>query len=121
MVLIPAIHGEDPETLDLSYGTDMQQDYRVDRIDYGDGYAQRALKGLNSKPQRWRLIWNGISDADAEMLRVFFEGLGGVGIIDWQPYNQAASLKWTGNGWNAKPTGFLKQDCSITLSQEFDL
>lgn len=121
MVLIPAINGEDPETLDLSYGTDMEQQYKVDRVNYGDSYSQRALPGLNSTPQKWRLVWNGISDADAEMLRAFFEGLAGVGIIDWTPYGQATQLKWTGNGWSARPSGFLKQDCSITLSQEFDL
>lgn len=121
MVAIPSINGEDPDTLDLSYGTDMQQDYRVRRVDYGDGYSQRALPGLNSTPQRWRLVWNGISEADAEMLRKFFAGLGGVGIIDWTPFGQATALKWTGSGWTSKPSGFMKRDCSITLSQEYDL
>jgi phage-related protein len=120
MAQIPLING-DPETLDLSYGTDMGQEYRVRRVDFGDGFAQRSLPGFNSKPQRWRLVWNGISDADAELLRLFFEEQGGVGIIEWTPYNQNVELKWTANSWSAKPSGFLKQDCSITLSQEFDL
>lgn len=121
MATIPPINGEDPETLDLSYGTDMSQDYKVDRVDFGDGYSQRGVPGLNSTPQQWRLNWSGISDTDAETLRVFFEELAGVSIIEWTPYNQTDELKWTANGWSAKPSGFCIQDCSITLSQEFDL
>ncbi|MFL6864110.1 MAG: phage tail protein [Allosphingosinicella sp.] len=121
MAHIPPIHGEDPETLELSFGTDMSQEYQVDRLSYGDGYSQRARPGLNTTPQRWRLVWNKISDADAETLRLFFEGLAGVDLVEWTPYAQATELKWTANGWSAKPSGFLVQDCSITLSQEFDL
>lgn len=123
MALIPAINGEDPETLDLSYGTDMAQDYRVRRVQFGDGVSQRSRPGLNSTPQQWRLVWNQISDADAETLRLFFEECAGVETIDWAPYNQDPEvlLKWTANGWSGKPNGYLKQDCSITLTQEFDL
>lgn len=120
MAQIPFINGEQ-EALDLSYGTDMSQEYRVERIEFGEGYSQRGSKGLNSTPQRWRLVWSRISDADAELLRKFFEDLAGVGIIEWTPYGQEHELKWTANGWTAKPNGYLKQDCSITLSQEFDL
>lgn len=122
MVAIPHING-DPETLDLSFGTDMAEDYQVKRLNYGDRYSQRANPGLNPIQQQWRLVWNGISDDDAEMLRLFFRGLAGTGIIDWAPYgqDQAAPLKWTAAGWAAKPSGFKVQDCSITLTQEFDL
>jgi phage-related protein len=121
MATIPYINGT-PETLDLSYGSGMSQEYKVRRVDF-EGYSQRAQMGLNSKPQRWQLMWSKISDTDAETLRAFFEGLGGSGIINWAPYgqNQSKVLKWTANGWSAKPSGFLVQDCSITLSQEFDL
>lgn len=117
---IPFVNGETDE-LDLSYGTDMSQDYKISRIDYGDGFSQRAEKGLNGKPQRWRLMWNNISKADAEMLRLFFEDQGGVAPIEWTPFGQTAELVWTANGWSAKPVGFMRFDCSITMTQEFDL
>lgn len=122
MATIPFING-DPETLDLSFGTDMVEEYAVSRINYGDRYSQRARKGMNSVAQSWRLMWTRISDDDAEKLRLFFRGLAGVGIIEWAPYgqDQTRPLKWTGTGWSAKPSGYLVQDCSITLTQEFDL
>lgn len=128
MATIPLINNDGtatgtPATLDLSYGTDMGQTYRVRRSSFGDGYSQRAAAGLNSKPQQWKLSWTRIKDADAEMLRRFFEGLAGVGIIEWAPYNQDQTkpLKWTANGWSARPSGTGIHDCSITLTQEFDL
>lgn len=106
--------------LDMSYGTDMQQDYRNRRVDFEEGYSQRAKK-LNGTPQKWRLVWNNIDDATAETLRQFFAGLQGVDIVDWTPYNQTTALKWTADGWQSKPSGYLRQSASITLTQEYDL
>jgi phage-related protein len=121
MATIPVIEGDDPDTQELSFGTSLGQQYRVRRVDFGDGYSQRSRDGLNTTPQVWQLQWNGISDADAETLRSFFESLAGVSLVDWKPYGQAAPLKWTANNWSSKPSGYLVQDCSVTLLQEFDL
>lgn len=120
MVTIPHING-DPTQLDLSYGTDMGQRYKVRRVQFGDSYSQRARDGMNSTPQQWKLNWSKISDADAEMLRLFFERMAGVDVIEWKPYNQTDTLKWTANDWSGQPSGWMVQDCSITLTQEFDL
>lgn len=106
--------------LDLSYGTDMTQEYKGRRVDFDEGYAQRA-KRLNGAPQKWRLNWENIPDDVAENLRRFFEERQGVDIIEWTPYNQQTERKWTADGWSSKPSGFLRQSASITLSEEFDL
>lgn len=106
--------------IDLSYGTDMSQAYRARRVDFDEGYAQRARR-KNNGPQQWRLVWDHIRDNQAETLRQFFEQLGGSGLLEWKPYGQAAALVWTADRWTARPSGFLIQDCSIVLTQEFDL
>jgi phage-related protein len=105
----------------LSYGTSMNQTYLVRRVNFGDQYSQRAQKGLNAKPQVWKLIWTKLPDASAEELRVLFEGLGGSGIVNWTPFNQTTELKWSANGFDSKPSGYLRTDCSVTFTQEFDL
>jgi phage-related protein len=113
MTALPAI--------ELSYGTDMSQDFRVRRVNFGDGFSQRSVDGLNAQPQSWRLVWEHIPDSQAETLRTFFAGLAGTGIIDWTPFGQSTALKWTGNNFSSKPSGTLISDCSVTLTQEFDL
>lgn len=107
--------------IDLSYGTDMTTSYRVRRVDFGDGYSQRYGDGLNTRRQQWRLVWERIPDAQAEELRLFFDALGGVGVIEWKPYNQPDTLKWTANDFNSKPVGTLISSVTVTLTQEFDL
>lgn len=113
MVAIPLI--------ELSYGTQLTQDYRRKRISFGDGYTQRARDGLNSTPQQWSLTWDNIRNAQAELLRVFFQDLAGVDVIEWTPLNQPAELKWTATGFQSQPSSFGRSTCSVTLTQEFDL
>lgn len=106
--------------LDMSYGTGMSQEYKGRRVDFGEGVSQRA-KRLNGAPQQWRLVWDNIPDATAEELRKFFEDRQGVELIRWTPYGQTTALKWTATGWQSKPSGWLVQSASVTLTQEFDL
>lgn len=105
----------------LGYGTQMTQDYRRKRIQMGDGYSVRARDGLNSTPQQWQFTWDNIPKEDAEDLRVFFEELGGVDLIEWTPLDQDTELKWTATGFQMQPSSFGKRTCSVTLTQEFDL
>lgn len=107
--------------IDLSYGTDMTTSYRVRRVDFGNGYAQRSTDGLNTVRQQWRLTWERIPDAQAEELRLFFEGLAGVSLIEWTPYNQPNELNWTGSDFTSKPVGALISTVNVKLTQEFDL
>jgi phage-related protein len=105
----------------LSYGTEMTQEYRRKRIQMGDSYSVRARDGVNAEPQQWRLTWENVTHAQAEQLRLFFKALGGVDIVDWKPFNQDATLKWTATGFQSAPSTFGKSTCSVTLTQEFDL
>lgn len=107
--------------IELGYGTQMSQDFRRKRIQMGDGYSVRARDGLNAAPQVWSFTWDNIRNADAEALRVFFEQLGGVDLIEWMPHNQDTVLKFTATGFQSQPTSFMRSTCSITLTQEFDL
>lgn len=106
--------------IELSYGTDMSMDVRVKRVDFGDGYSQRSLDGLNAVRQQWRLVWERIPDAQAEELRLFFKSLG-AGVVDWTPFNQPLPLKWSASGFTSKPVAYIISTASVTLTQEFDL
>lgn len=120
MAALPFIEGESSANF-LAYGTGMKEDYRVRRVDFGDGFSQRAEDGINNARQVWQMQWKRIRDADAETLRLFFRGLAGVATVDWTPYAQATPRKWTATGWQSQPNGAGLQDCSITFTEEFDL
>lgn len=107
--------------IELSYGTDMTEDPKVRRVEFGEGYSQRSNPYLNKNRQKWRLQYNGVTDADAETLRTFFEGLAGTGIIDWTPHNQLTALKFTAGQFRSKPIGYNANDCSVEITQEFDV
>lgn len=113
MAALPAI--------ELGYGTQLSQDFRRKRISFGDGYSQRSRNGINSAPQVWSFTYDNIPEEQAEELRVFFEDLGGVDVIEWQPLGQSNVLKWTATNFQSQPTSWRKRTCSITLTQEFDL
>lgn len=108
-------------TTERSYGTDMTSKYKVNRVEFGDGMSQRKRPGLNSVKQRWRINYSGIDDSVAETLRQFFDGLAGVDIIEWTPHGQSTELKWTATDFRSKPVGHNSVDCSVVLTQEFDL
>lgn len=120
MATLPAL-SIGPTEENLAYGSGGTEEYRVRRVDFGDGYSQRGRKGKNSRRQQWRLQWTKISEADAEVLRDFFGDAGGVDVIEWTPVAQATELKWTATGWTNDPSGPGLMDCSIVLTQEFDL
>jgi phage-related protein len=107
--------------IELGYGTQMAQDFRRKRISFGDGYSQRARDGLNNAPQVWTFTYDNIPDQQAEQLRLFFEALGGVDVIEWKPLGQATVLKWTATNFQSQPSSWRKKTCSVTLTQEFDL
>lgn len=109
-----------PDVL-LGYGTNMTQDPRRKRISFGDGYSQRAKDGLNNAPQVWNFTYDNIDDDKAEELRVFFEALGGVDVIEWKPLGQPDVLKWTATNFQSTPSTWQKRTCTVTLTQEFDL
>ncbi len=110
----------DLPNIELSYGTDMNMDVRVSRVDFGDGYSQRAEDGINAVCQRWRLVWERLPDAQAEELRLFFKGLG-AGVFNWTPFGQPLPLKFSASGFTSKPVGYLISSVSVAIRQEFDL
>ena len=108
----------------LSYGSSVQEDYRVrdDNTVFGDGYSQRERDGLNTNMQQGSLSYRNISEEDAETLRVFFAGLGATDYFEWQPWGQPTVLKWITTGaFRMQPSGHLRLDCRIDIMQVFDL
>lgn len=108
--------------IELSYGTDLTVEMAVYRMKYGDGNTQRAAAGVNSVLQKWRLVWEDVSEAEAEELREYFAGLKGVDTFEWTPFGQDTELKFiTVSPFQSTPTKTNLRRCSIDAEQVFDL
>ena len=56
---------------------------RVSRVQFGDGYEQRTVFGLNVDPKEWTLTFSERTNTERDEITSFFETAGGVNSFDW--------------------------------------
>jgi len=83
-----------------SYQVNKNTRTRVLKAEFGDGYSQRAVDGINTTKDTWDLSWIGLSTSDADTLISFLEARGGVESFDWTPNGEAVSKKWLCSEWS---------------------
>jgi phage-related protein len=66
-------------------GLKADQQPRILKAAYGDGYEQRVAAGINNTPESWSLTWKNRTSAEANKIVKFFEVQGGVTAFDWYP------------------------------------
>ena len=63
---------------------------RVTKVQFGDGYEQRAVFGLNANQKEWTLIFSERTDAQRDEITTFLDTEGGVNSFDWTPPSGSA-------------------------------
>jgi len=81
-------------------GVATDQNARLYRASYGDGYEQRVAAGINNIPESWKLTWNNRSVADANKVIKFLEDQAGVTAFDWYPPDTEISSATTSAATN---------------------
>ncbi|MBK3798643.1 hypothetical protein GAY33_05255 [Azospirillum brasilense] len=100
---------------------------RVLKAEFGDGYAQRAADGLNSRPAAWELKWDALTTAQADAVEAFFAARGGYEAFWWTPLDTVTSFKFVADSWTRTPIvsaeALTERLFSMTakLTQVFDL
>lgn len=59
------------------YQSGQQVEYRIRRVDFGDGYAQRAGDGINTDKRVWTLEWAALLPAECDAIVAFLTARGG--------------------------------------------
>ncbi len=54
-------------------GTSRDDEWRLRIAQFGDGYAQRTLDGINALNRKWSLSWNSRDAADINAMVAFLE------------------------------------------------
>ena len=70
-----------------SFSTSKAMVPRVKKAQFGDGYQQRALDGINTKLEVWNLQFNNVSSVDAALIETFLELKAGVTTFTWDNPN----------------------------------
>jgi len=80
------------------FGTSKTSQPAVRRVQFGDGYQQRLVFGLNQDPKEWTLEFN-LSEAEAIEVETFLEARAGAEAFDWTPPDSNTSYKWICAEW----------------------
>lgn len=68
-----------------SFEIEQQKRPRVLRSQFGDGYQQRTVDGLNANPNRFPLTFQQRDQAEADAIMAFLDNAAGAANFDWTP------------------------------------
>ena len=81
------------------YGASKASNPKVRTSEFGSGYSQRAVFGINQDPKVWSLTWQNRTTTDANLIEDFLEARKGVDTFDWSPPDETNSYKWICRSW----------------------
>lgn len=79
-----------PLTTRISQSTTLNTSYRTLRTQFGNGYEQRSIDGINYKQDNWKVNYENLNATDRATVWAFLAAVGGVGVITWTPPNGIA-------------------------------
>ncbi len=82
-----------------SYGAQEASSPAVKTVQFGDGYEQRVVYGINQDAKLWQLVWRNIPKTDADTISTFLEARAGKESFNWTPPGSSTSYKWICSGW----------------------
>ena len=101
-----------------TYGAQKTSQPNVRTVQYGDGYSQRLVYGLNQNPKQWSLTWN-VSETDSDTIEAFLDARGGAESFDWTPPGES-SAKWICQQWSKTIPYVNRAQITATFIQVFE-
>jgi len=101
-----------------TYGAQKTSQPNVRTVQYGDGYSQRLVYGLNQNPKQWSLTWN-VSETDSDTIEAFLDARGGAESFDWAPPGES-SAKWICQQWSKTIPYVNRAQITATFIQVFE-
>lgn len=94
---------------------------RVIKAQFGDGYTQRAVDGLNSQKEMWKFLWKGLTLTERNEILDFFEARGGVEAFNYTPPSETVAMQFTCVTWQKASAGGNLWIVTADFEQEFDI
>jgi|TARA_Y100000033_G_scaffold47523_1_gene53178 phage-related protein len=87
-------------SLDPDFGAAKRAQPRVRVSQFGSGYSQRTVFGINQDPKVWTLTWENRSETDSNTIEDFLEARAGQEAFDWSPPDDSSTYKWICREWD---------------------
>lgn len=110
-----------PLTTKISENSSKTSNYRTLSSKFGDGYAQRAPDGINSKVDVWDLKWSPLNLTDRNTVVTILDLVGGWDYINWLPPGESVSKKFVINGGYSESYVSSYYNISVKLEQVFNV
>ena len=87
--------------IDPVYGASKSSQPKTRKVQFGDGYEQRTLIGLNQNPKVWSLTFENISETDSDTIETFLDARAADSeSFDWSPPDETDTYKWVCEEWS---------------------
>lgn len=100
-----------------SYSANLTTEVNVRKSGFGDGYQQRAVKGINNKKRIWDLRFTG-KTGKIDLIESFLREHGGVMSFDWSPPSGLTG-KWICSDWPRAIEGYNKEVLTAKFEEVF--
>lgn len=107
-------------SIDPTFTTDANITARTLEAAMGNGYEQRVGDGLNTMPEIWSVVFEGISWTDCITIKNFLKGQGGSLPFMWTPPGESA-LQVKCKSWKRVKTSPNTGTVTTSFEQVFDL
>ena len=112
-----------------SLGLSRSVSFAIRQAEFGDGYTQRVVDGLNTRRSSWSVQWLNLSTEDTIKAANFLDERAGAGAFEFNPLNAGPDKivgddYWTKvhcNEYSLSPKNADLYDVSCTFTKVFDL
>ena len=93
---------------------------RILKAQFGDGYLQRTVDGINSIEENWSLSFINRNSTEADILVGFLEDRKGVEAFDWPPPSSSSSIRVYCPKWDISLVANNTKSISCTFTKVFE-
>lgn len=102
------------------FGISKKAEPTVRIAQFGDGYSQRTVFGINNDKKVWDLRWDLRNVTDTNSIEDFLEARGGAESFDWSPPDDTETYKWVCTSWTKTMPYANLFNISATFEQVFE-
>ena len=106
-------------TWPVSIGTSKDSKARVNKAQFGEGYAQRTADGLNPINRTFPVIIKAATLADADAIEAFLDAHAGATSFTWRLPRAAADIRVICESWD-RTDRFSSALITATFEQVFE-